>query len=450
MSMLKESQIVSIQELLHLNLRIPEYQRSYKWKVPTANMLLDDILHAFKNHISEYRIGTVILHKDSNNTYNIVDGQQRLTTLTILLNTLSNNKRNFSLLLEEYDYISKHAIQLNNQLFTQKKNDFSENKLDDLIQYIEHNCTIVKVVTDSEQEAFQFFDSQNSRGKALTPHDLLKAYHLREMNVSKEGGLLEIVDHWEGMNQRELASLFADFLYPTMQWIKRRNGLNFDTSNINMFKGIRADTTYRYAKYHLASHIYIEQFNTSPFRHLANVNLYAFQLTQPVIAGKRFFDFVSYYDTLLKDIEKKLTTIFSSEELPMDGTGNTYAKRLFICSLLLTADRFSIDALTRSTVFKLYTWAYSIRLVMQNLTLKTINNYACASDKDKINSHFPLFQRISEMNSADEFNQLILDPVKTVRTEQKSLIPVKSKLKIINPEVVHDDNDSEPSTAVSS
>jgi hypothetical protein len=43
------------------------------------------------------------------------------------------------------------------------------------------NCSFVRIVTYIEQEAFQFFDSQNTRGKSLEPHDLLKSYHLREM-----------------------------------------------------------------------------------------------------------------------------------------------------------------------------------------------------------------------------------------------------------------------------
>ena len=41
---------------------------------------------------------------------------------------------------------------------------------------------VIVITVDKESEAFQLFDSQNSRGKALYPHDLLKAYHLREMN----------------------------------------------------------------------------------------------------------------------------------------------------------------------------------------------------------------------------------------------------------------------------
>lgn len=60
-------------------------------------------------------------------------------------------------------------------------------EMERLKDYIKTNCELIVVITSDVSEAFQFFDSQNARGKALYPHDLLKAYHLREMSdVSEE------------------------------------------------------------------------------------------------------------------------------------------------------------------------------------------------------------------------------------------------------------------------
>ena len=75
------------------------------------------------------------------------------------------------------------------------------------------------------RKAFQFFDSQNSRGKALSPHDLLKSYHLREMNDESESDKIEIIQAWENKNQSELEDLFADNLFPLVRWYKNKNGL---------------------------------------------------------------------------------------------------------------------------------------------------------------------------------------------------------------------------------
>ena len=68
-------------------LSIPDYQRPYKWTEKNLNALVNDIQeHKDK---SAYRLGTIVLHHDKNNTslknINIVDGQQRTLTLILLV-----------------------------------------------------------------------------------------------------------------------------------------------------------------------------------------------------------------------------------------------------------------------------------------------------------------------------------------------------------------------------
>mgnify|MGYP003484900339 FL=1 len=48
-------------------LSIPEYQRPYKWSARNAIQLLDDIIDAQKSNKEVYRVGTLILHKDTDN-----------------------------------------------------------------------------------------------------------------------------------------------------------------------------------------------------------------------------------------------------------------------------------------------------------------------------------------------------------------------------------------------
>lgn len=58
---------------------------------------------------------------------------------------------------------------------------------------------VVVLKVNEISEAFQLFDSQNTRGRALDPHDLLKAYHLRAMhNCPFEQ--FNLVKRWEGIN----------------------------------------------------------------------------------------------------------------------------------------------------------------------------------------------------------------------------------------------------------
>ena len=60
-------------------------------------------------------------------------------------------------------------------------------------------------------EAFQLFDSQNTRGKALDPHALLKAYHLREMKDTPYE-MVRAVEKWEAKEPKELRELFNLYL----------------------------------------------------------------------------------------------------------------------------------------------------------------------------------------------------------------------------------------------
>lgn len=76
----------------NVRLTVPEYQRPYKWTARNAIQLLDDITEAKNDNKEVYRVGTLILHKDLDNKgqerYNIVDGQQRIITFSLLLYAL--------------------------------------------------------------------------------------------------------------------------------------------------------------------------------------------------------------------------------------------------------------------------------------------------------------------------------------------------------------------------
>lgn len=88
-SMNENLKIVSVREILKENLTIPGYQRPYRWSTESAATLVSDSHGAFVAKAAEYRIGSVVLHKvkdkDGVVNYNVVDGQQRLTTLSIML-----------------------------------------------------------------------------------------------------------------------------------------------------------------------------------------------------------------------------------------------------------------------------------------------------------------------------------------------------------------------------
>ena len=77
-------------ELLGRKLRIPPYQRPYRWRPETAQALLDDIWRASTERPgTECALGSTILYRPADGDhYDVVDGQQRLITLSVLLGLL--------------------------------------------------------------------------------------------------------------------------------------------------------------------------------------------------------------------------------------------------------------------------------------------------------------------------------------------------------------------------
>ena len=89
--MSKECQIdiECVSKVLQMNLRVPTYQRPYKWSLQNASELLNDIIENIDKGF-QYRVGSVILHREDDSFF-IVDGQQRILTLILISLVLDSN-----------------------------------------------------------------------------------------------------------------------------------------------------------------------------------------------------------------------------------------------------------------------------------------------------------------------------------------------------------------------
>jgi len=421
-----ELKIISLEKLLNMKLIIPVYQRPYRWSVKSTNTLFFDTYMAFNNKTNEYRLGTIILHKEKDERYNIVDGQQRLTTLSILLYCLKEEEH--SLMLEKYSMLSNDAIIMNYGILFKRVQELNTDERKKFKEYLLNQCTFVKIVTDKENEAFQFFDSQNTRGKELAPHDLLKSYHLREMNREDKNQKVRIINQWENSKQDDLKDLFENYLYPLTQWYKGRNGLGYSSSKIDSFKGIKGEHIYNYSVYHKASNLYVEQFNANGTNELLAVkSLNQFQLTQPLVAGKRFFYFTLHYANSLEKIKKQINNFFTKDEIPSKRSGDIYIKQLYECALLFFGDRFGFENISKSVMEQLYSWCYSLRMAMFAVYPETINKYANGLH-ERLNYKLDIFAKISEMSIPDEIQLIVLQKPEIVNDNNKKYEKIYIKL----------------------
>ena len=358
--MFKSPEIKTVDFMLQLkNLTIPNYQRPYKWSVKSVGALLDDIelaIHQADKYKSfKYRIGTIILHNDEDDsTLNIVDGQQRIITLALICKVLDHSIKPPILNAKITSKTAEENIQRN---YLAIKAFFADKNINEKKRYIEAMTTILEFVivsTTQLAEAFQLFDSQNTRGRALYPHDLLKAFHLREMR-DHPNEMKHTVEKWEKTDPKDIRLLFQDYLFPIKHWIEKDNGHRFTAADIDEFKGVSFGLQYYYA-----------------MRTVKGMPI--FQIDQPFVSGKSFFEYVEHYLNLLSDVKAAVTKNDINLFLDGSGVGFSYAKQLFYCAVLYNCDRFrNFDD---RIIKRLYVWAFMVRLQMQKLGFDSVKNYA--------------------------------------------------------------------------
>jgi hypothetical protein len=393
-----QTRIVKTKDLLKKEgLTIPEYQRPYKWTVKNVNQLIDDITH--HRDRSAYRLGTIVFYRDEKGQLNIVDGQQRTITLILIALAIASNQNRLHAELHKAkvdpiqsrwfsdlafsNTASLKNIQTNYREIFRRVDDFDV----DTVLFFYNKCELVEVILEDVSEAFQFFDSQNARGKDLEPHDLLKAYHLREMSkISTEAERLKSVETWEGLNTEDLKKVFGNYLYRIRNWSKGASARKFDKNEVDVFKGISPSVQepFPFADLYRIGHFYVEGYNQDFHRNIDRKSMsYPFQIDQVMINGKRFFELINNYIGQL-DFEKRLTGISEhSKQIlkTMDTydartrTGDQYVRSLFDCALLYYLDKFGTVEIDRA-IEKFFVWAYSLRLTLQNVQLASMDNYA--------------------------------------------------------------------------
>jgi len=398
-----------------VNLVIPNYQRPYKWTAKNAIQLLNDILDAKYENKETYRVGTLILHqeKSKESKYNIVDGQQRTITFSLLLQALKAGSISF---LEQSltDNAHNNRNIPNNFRAIERRVEKIDNE--DLLEYVKNNCELIVVITENISEAFQFFDSQNARGKKLYPHDLLKAYHLREMNNLDVVETEKVVKIWEDLSQKKLSALFSDYLYRVKEWTKGNKAWGLTEHNIHKFKGITQQDNFPYAQFYKGAFSYADTVNNSAMPFVSGMrNLKPYQLDTPIIAGKPFFDYAKHYFEILKDIQNndKYEGYFINDNdivKTLDlrkykkGVGNRITRLLFDTAILLYVDRFcptdrptkiDLQMLDQFVVFA-FVWAYSLRAQYKNLGWQSAQNYILGNG---FTNSFNIYKVITEGDS---------------------------------------------------
>lgn len=415
-----DKEIISVSQLLSQpDLAIPPYQRPYKWTQKNLNDLLKDL--SVYSDKSAYRLGAVVFHHHTDKgkeKLDIVDGQQRTLTLILLVKALIEERL---LELKRDDIRSQLkslAVSINafleRQCFTSdisyrnlhqnymaarravSRTSFTEHDIDFLL----NRCEAVTFVLEDVSEAFQFFDSQNARGRDLDPHDLLKAFHLREFSPSEAHLKAHSVSHWESLESKALAQLFANYLFRIRNWAQGQSAQYFSKAQVGLFKGVNLEQIgfYPYVESLRIAHHFVDNYNSQYQRHIDHQFMrFPFHLDQMVINGRRFFEMTTYYQQKIADIVNDERRENSMQPIRLLGTdlegtakhilhtlntyvsrtrtGDKYIRTLFDCALIFYIDKFGTEELSQA-IEKLFIWAYRCRLRMQVVQLATMDNHA--------------------------------------------------------------------------
>lgn len=437
-----KAQIVHVPDLMGLKLRVPNYQRPYKWTEASVLTLLDDIAELVGRPCDEseeievdaeceingeaapgqiaspsergYRIGSVILQRAGDGCYNIVDGQQRLLTLVLLFVALGLGSK-FAHDESFFRGLSQNresAVNLRRN-FRVIASYFVDSELKERFKTaLERQIEVVVITVDSESEAFQLFDCQNTRGRRLDPQDLLKAYHLREI-AGEETREKKVVE-WDRVESECYAAsdsvlnishknLFSQYLFRILKWSKGEKPGAFTEKDIELFKGVpRGGEVYGYAT-------------------RAAKAMPCYQIGSDFIAGENFFSMVEVYRHLLRQVIDQLKESEAISRITDgldDGTkAFSYARQLFYAAVLAYCDRFGkYDELAAR---KLCAWAFMLRVDLRKVGDKSIVKYAVGGEDpgSRYTNKISMFVKIRQARRHTEISNMVVDFPRPDRVE---------------------------------
>lgn len=262
---------------------IPPYQRPYAWTEEEAVTLFTDLYDFLQDEGEDnnYFLGSIVLEKEDDEKpfSQVIDGQQRLTTLTILLSVLISKFNNaetrtafekyirqpadisqglsakprlelrpkdkdfFKQYIQNMDFKSLFSKQISNLADDAQKNIYKNalafsKKIDDTLKseeekitfgrFIINNCYLVVVTTSSRESAFRVFSVMNNRGLDLLATDIIKSDVIGVINDSDNTLVENYTNRWEEIETQVGRDNFNDLfghIRTLKSKIKARKGL---------------------------------------------------------------------------------------------------------------------------------------------------------------------------------------------------------------------------------
>ena len=266
------------------------FQREYKWEKINIEQLVSDLVNAFMESYREghktidvanygtYYMGSIVL-SEKGGSASIIDGQQRITSLTLLLiylyhatnktmsEQLSNmiysdsyGEKSFNIQVEERepclkalyetgDYTVKDTDDESTRNMAERYQDicdcfpkdlFTEESLRSFVYWVKNNLILVKITAMSEENAYTIFETMNDRGVVLTSSDMLKGFILskfshddkrKSVNAQWKKDML-LLDAFDSSTESQFFQSWFRAKYAITIREGKANSVNMDFENI--------------------------------------------------------------------------------------------------------------------------------------------------------------------------------------------------------------------------
>ncbi|MDD9892022.1 MAG: DUF262 domain-containing protein, partial [Gammaproteobacteria bacterium] len=338
-------------------LHIPDYQRPYCWGPVQLSALLADLDQHFSRQTQHsYYLGSIILHRcTKTQQLNIIDGQQRLTSLALL-------------------FPEQHWPNLKYRSPTSHKNIAAAHKFlcahkgrheQDLTERLLEEINFTWVITHSEDDAYQFFETQNTGGVRLNGVDIIKAHHLRALGKKQD----EYAERWENMDKhRDADSDKGNLSFVVDRLLRGRYWSNLHPNKIPPYRDARR-----------VKQEIIREFSELTQKHTAEDVAYClstnpsscatkedkhYSLRQPLNDGVNTINYLDYFCALWVELfhsdKPSNPRFYEFYHWLKTVKGTLYLRRLYESALLLYVAQFPDSRTDEPKLYQAALWLFRV------------------------------------------------------------------------------------------
>lgn len=367
-------------------LTIPFYQRAYVWDTERVKILLEDLdeyldMKSNESKPNTYLLGSLILHKNDENEFEVVDGQQRLVSLVLILLALGDKSHFLSESKFQHSKSKKHIKEnydFSVSWFSSKKGwkiEENEKHKKDIQKYkelLKNKIEFICILAPTLDDAFIFFDSVNAKGMRLEAYNLIKAFHLRALKDyspkssvfrcliqaifgTKPKDMAYFAKEFERLAKEKdgenLKILFNDTLTPARQWLRHNSD----------------KVSYQMDIYNEFCTEIPKRFKSSPL--IAKDSL---GILQNFVGGVDFFEYLSHFHRLYTQLQ---SIEFYQKLAKIGWSGFIYNRYIYIMATLIYLNKFP-NGRTDYMLRLIARAVFALRCSEERIYIQTARNFA--------------------------------------------------------------------------